>query len=171
MLCLHRGCAESYRCFPISILLYADAMFRIALSKRERELSSVFKPLALGQSSNEAAVPISANIATGVVSFVLPPTVNTDGVLRATVFKADSNEPLAERLVFRKPASQLNVKLSSDRDGQLVDSYTPGSKVTMTVTTTDMNGFPVSATVGVSVVDDTVIQVQSVRQIVALITA
>ena len=134
-------------------------MFRVVLSKRERELSSIFKPLAFGQASVDSVVPITADVATGVVSFVLPPTANTDGVLRVTVYAAESHQPLAERLVFRRPSTQLNVKVTTDRQDLPIDTYTPGSKVTLTVTTTDAQGFPVPATVGLSVVDDTVVQV------------
>lgn len=57
-------------------------------------------------------------------------------------------------LIFRKPKSELIVNVTTSRDG-----CKPNDPVTLIVKTTTAAGVPVPATVGVSVVDDTVIQV------------
>ncbi|MEZ0267505.1 MAG: alpha-2-macroglobulin family protein, partial [Phycisphaerae bacterium] len=82
-----------------------------------------------------------------------------DGVLVATLWDAKTGAPLAERLVFRKPARQIKVDVKADRD-----AYTPGQPVKLTVTTTDADGKPVAATVGVSVTDDAVLEMVEKRE-------
>ncbi|HYE17135.1 MAG TPA: MG2 domain-containing protein [Tepidisphaeraceae bacterium] len=84
---------------------------------------------------------------------------NIDGVLVATLWDAKTGAPLAERLVFRKPARQIKVDVKADRD-----SYTPGQPVKLTVTTTDPDGKPLAATVGVSVTDDAVLEMVEKRE-------
>lgn len=79
------------------------------------------------------------------------------GVLTVTVFDRRGT-PLAERLVYRQPAQQLQVRLSADRK-----SYVPGGGAQLTVRTTQ-NGKPVSAVVALSVVDDSVLQLVDRRE-------
>ncbi|MEM6533875.1 MAG: MG2 domain-containing protein [Myxococcota bacterium] len=73
------------------------------------------------------------------------------GVARVTVFDA-SYAPLAERVVFRNRRAGLDVAVSFDRE-----RYAPRDPVELTIRTKAANGEPVTAKVGVSVVDDTVI--------------
>ena len=82
------------------------------------------------------------------ISFDLKPEI--DGVLTATVWN-DKGEPLAERLIYRQPAHQINVKVTPDQT-----TYTPGGKATLNILTTDEAGKPIAANVGLTVTDDTV---------------
>ena len=70
------------------------------------------------------------------------------GLCRFTVFSLDGI-PLSERVVFVNPHKQLNIKLEPDKE-----SYRPRGKVKLSVTTTDENDNPVSATLSLAVVDD-----------------
>ncbi len=82
---------------------------------------------------------------------------DADGVLVATVWDAKGN-PLAERLVFRRPRHELEVELVADRT-----RHVPGEKVSLTARTT-RNGKPVSAVVAVTVTDDAVLQMIERRE-------
>jgi len=73
------------------------------------------------------------------------------GVLVATVWDADG-APLAERLIYRQPSEQLAVEVRADKK-----RYVPGDKVALTVRTT-RSGSPVSAVVGLTVTDDSVLE-------------
>lgn len=73
------------------------------------------------------------------------------GVARVTVFD-ETYQPLAERLVFRKRRSALQVAVTPDRD-----RYAPRDQVELLVETRSSNGEPVSANLALSVVDDTVV--------------
>jgi uncharacterized protein YfaS (alpha-2-macroglobulin family) len=81
-----------------------------------------------------------------------------DGVLIATVWDEKGN-PLAERLVYRQPVRQLRVAVTADQS-----SYTPGDKVTLRITTTDEQGKPVAGVVGVTVADDSVLEMIEKRE-------
>ncbi len=74
-----------------------------------------------------------------------------DGILRVTVLDSKGT-PRAERLIYRKPARAVivAVKPSTTRG-------VPGQKVTVDVTTTDQDGKPVPALVGLRVTDDAVL--------------
>ena len=82
---------------------------------------------------------------------------DASGVLIVTVEDADGM-PLAERLVFRQPESGLSVKIEADQD-----KYTPGSQANLTIKTTDADGKPVSAVVGLTVTDDSVLEMIETR--------
>ena len=73
------------------------------------------------------------------------------GAVRVTVFDEELT-PLAERLVYRNRHNGLKVKIETGRE-----SYTPRDSVTVSATTTDASGSPVSAELALSVVDDTVV--------------
>jgi hypothetical protein len=118
------------------------AKLTVTLSKREVEVSSVttsFKP--------------------GLVSRIfLTPPKSADGVLVATVWDEDG-KPLAERLVYRQPMESLRISIKADKD-----SYVPGGKATLTVKATSESGKPVSAVVGITVTDDTVLEMIEKRE-------
>jgi len=76
---------------------------------------------------------------------------SADGVLVATVWDA-AGKPLAERLIFRKPADGVNVTITPD-----TARYVPGQKAKLTIKTTK-DGKPVSSVVGVTVTDDSVLE-------------
>lgn len=83
------------------------------------------------------------------VSLGLPPAVA--GVVRLTVYDYSSTppRPLAERLVYRRPARKLNIALA-DHSAE----YSPGEKAQLSLIVTDERGRPRPAALGVSVVDD-----------------
>jgi hypothetical protein len=94
----------------------------------------------------------------GAVQNVRLDAGTADGVLVATVWD-ESEKPLAERLVFRQPAQSINVKLTAD-----APQYVPGGKATLTVETTDESGKPLSTIVGVTVTDDSVLELIEKRE-------
>lgn len=77
---------------------------------------------------------------------------NSDGVLVATVWD-EAGKPLAERLVFRQPQRSLQVEITAD-----ADQYVPGGRATLKIRTTDGDGTPIGAVVGVTVTDDSVLE-------------
>ena len=81
-----------------------------------------------------------------------------DGVLRATVWNA-AGKPLAERLVFRQPAHVVQVQIVSD-----AKQYIPGSPAKVTVKTSDETGKPISAVVGITVTDESVLEMIDKRE-------
>lgn len=114
----------------------ADASVRLALFRLERELASTQADLKAGRAAE----------------LTLTPPASADGVLRATLLTRDGT-PLAERLVFRKPAHRVLVQVRT-----APDKATPGSRVSLDILTTDESGKPVSATVFLAVTDDAVLQ-------------
>ena len=81
-----------------------------------------------------------------------------EGVLIATLWDKAGN-PLAERLVFKKPAKSLSISISPD-----LKQYVPGGKAKLTIKTTDETGKPVSAVVGLTVTDDSVLEMIEKRE-------
>ena len=81
----------------------------------------------------------------------LPIARSAQGAVRVTLFSA-TGEPLAERLVYHGAGANLKVTLTPDRL-----SYAPRDRVTLRVHASDARGNPVKASVGVAVVDDTVL--------------
>jgi len=88
----------------------------------------------------------------------LTPADAYQGVLRATLFDS-KHTPLAERLVFRKPAEQLNIEIVASPENAV-----PGDKVELTIRTTNSKGEPVSAVVGLTVTDDSVLEMIETRR-------
>lgn len=88
----------------------------------------------------------------------LHPPDKCSGVMTVTVWDK-SRKPLAERLVYREPASALRLSVSADRT-----RYTPGSPVELTIKTLDETGAPLSATVGLTVTDDSVLEMIEKRE-------
>jgi hypothetical protein len=74
------------------------------------------------------------------------------GVLVATAYDS-AGKPVAERLVYRQPAKSVQITLKADKE-----QYTPGGKAKITVETRDEEGNPVSAVVGLTVTDDSVLE-------------
>src|SRR5262249_14766693 len=68
-----------------------------------------------------------------------------------TLFSS-SGEPLAERLIYHGAGANLKVTLTADRK-----SYAPRDPVKLRIHASDARGNPVKASVGVAVVDDTVL--------------
>jgi hypothetical protein len=120
-----------------------DKKFRVTVSKREVELS--------GQTIEKVADGSLRD-----VSFNLAPDV--DGVLTLTVWGHDG-APLAERLIFRRPANPLHISIKPDKK-----TYIPGDHAKLTVKATDAAGKPVAAVVGLTVTDDSVLEMVEKRE-------
>ena len=82
------------------------------------------------------------------------------GVIRLTVYDygVTPPKPVAERLVYRRPAGKLNVRAAGH-----AERYAPGEKVDMSLLVTDENGKPVPAVLGVAVVDDALLNLADDR--------
>ena len=115
---------------------------KVTLSQREVEVASTTMDIAGAK----------------LIDVVLAPSANVDGVLIATLWD-EQGKPLAERLVFRQPAKSVNVDVIFDEK-----SYTPGSAAKLTVRTTDADGKPVAAVVGLTVTDDSVLELIEKRE-------
>src|SRR5881396_2809690 len=120
----------------------SDGSYLIALSQRGREFA--VKPVTLR--ANQPAD----------FTFAVPRSL--DGVIVATVYD-DHMSPLAERLIFRQPEHKLKVQVVPDRT-----DYVPGDKVTLRVKTIDDTGKPVSAMVGLTVTDSSVLEMIEKRE-------
>ena len=114
----------------------------VTLAKREAEVSSVTWTAAAG---------VLADV-------TLTPPRSADGVLIATLWN-DRGKPLAERLVYRQPDKNLKVAVKADRP-----SYVPGGRAKLTVKTTNNAGKPVGAVVGLTVTDDSVLEMIEKRE-------
>jgi len=112
-------------------------------------VSASCRGAAVGQQMLITAVPPDQEIGANSVSIPLSDEVG--GVIRLTVYDYSDSppEPVAERLVYRRPARRLNVDVVED--GR---RYAPGEEVDLSLQVTDQNGEPVSAVLGVAVVDD-----------------
>jgi len=94
----------------------------------------------------------------GLAEVTLTPPASAEGILVATVWD-EEGKPLAERLVYREPAKALKVSVTRDRY-----AYVPGGVSKLIVTTTDADGKPVSAVVGLTVTDDSVLEMIEKRE-------
>ena len=115
--------------------------------------------VSISQKEHELAAQIVDNSVSGksqALSFDLPE--NIDGVLTLTVWSKD-DKPLAERLLFRRSAHPLNITLKTD-----MDHYVPGDQAKVTVKATDDKGKPVSAVVGLTITDDSVLEMIEKRE-------
>jgi len=107
----------------------------VTLNKRGKELAQ-----------QQVALPA------GEAATVKLPAGEVEGTLIATVYD-DAGQPLAERLVFRKPDENIRVEITANKD-----QYVPGGKAKLTIKTTDADGKPISSIVGVTVTDDSVLE-------------
>ncbi len=114
------------------------------------------RPVKVTLSSREVVVATAKVEGKGSADVTLEPGA-ADGVLIATVWGKD-DVPLAERLVYRQPAQRLEISLEPDKA-----SFVPGGKAAIKVKTTK-GGKPVAAVVGLTVVDDSVLQILEKRE-------
>lgn len=134
---------------PISLqVACTDKSFRVTAAKREVEVAH-----------SDVKKDTGAHLRAASFSSVsLPLPAEVDGVLTITVWDK-SGVPLAERLVFREPASPLKISITADKK-----SYVPGDSTKLTIKTTDAQGKPVSAVVGLTVTDDSVLEMVDKRE-------
>jgi alpha-2-macroglobulin-like protein len=115
---------------------------KVALYAREREIAAAPLTLAAG----------------ALREIALSPGDTVSGVLRAVVLDA-TGEPLAERLVFRRPRRAVAVTITAEPQRAPL-----GAEVTLVIRTTDERGAPISATVTLAVVDGAVIEATPARE-------
>jgi hypothetical protein len=133
---------------PVSlrVLSTEKGPFTVSLRKRESEIGS----LSI-EGGDKAGEEVTADI-------TLTPPSSADGVLVATVWGSDGRA-LAERLIYREPMKAVKVSIEADQE-----RYIPGGSVKLTVTTTDEDGEPVEGVVGVTVTDDSVLEMIEKRE-------
>ncbi|MCA9214959.1 MAG: hypothetical protein KDB27_17930 [Planctomycetales bacterium] len=135
--------ANTYRSDqPISVDVISSrpGKFVIALTQRGDEVESVTADLT---ANNPQHVEFKAD--------------GFDGVFAVTVWN-DKNVATAERLVFCEPKTSLQITAEPD-----LKQYVPGGKAKLVVTTTDSTGKPVSGFVGLTVTDDSVLEMIETR--------
>lgn len=120
--------------------------FTVTLRQREVEVASLTVKGAK-EDGEKARAEVS-----------LTPPASADGVLIATVWDA-AGKPLAERLIFREPARKVRVSVAADRE-----RYMPGGTVSLTVKAIDDAGDPAEAVVGLTVTDDSVLEMIEKRE-------
>lgn len=134
---------------PVKVLVgCTDKTCTVTLSKREIQVASdvILQRKSADRSGKELQK----------VSF--DPSPNADGVLVVTVWD-DTGAPLAERLIFREPSKAIKVSVTASKP-----SFIPGDTAKLTVKTTGEDGKPVSSIVGLTVTDDTVLELVDKRE-------
>jgi hypothetical protein len=109
----------------------------------------------------EVDVAESQNVVTreaGVDEYVIKAREGVDGVLTVTAWNS-KGQPVAERLIYRQPAHSVQVTVTPEKS-----TYTPGGKAGLNIVTTDENGRPISAVVGLTVTDDSVLEMVDKRE-------
>ncbi len=81
----------------------------------------------------------------------VPVAQTAEGVIRLTVYdySAQPPTPVAERLVYRRPARRLSIQPTTPKT-----AYSPGDAVNLAVSVGDERGRPQSAVLGAAVVDE-----------------
>jgi hypothetical protein len=124
----------------------ADVLRVAAICKTQRRLQIEAtlrdNRLAGGAFDADAGAPVVVE---------LPIARTAQGAVRVTLFSG-RQEPLAERLIYHGRGADLKVTLTPDHK-----SYSPRDPVKLHVHATDARGRPVKASVGLAVVDDTVL--------------
>ncbi len=125
----------------VSIAASETGAYRVVLQQREKEVAMQSVELSAGKSKELV-------FSTGAA----------DGVLRVTV-QDKKGTPLAERLIFREPTHSVQIQLTAD-----AKQYVPGGPAKIQVKTTDENGKPVSAVVGITATDESVLEMIDKRE-------
>jgi uncharacterized protein YfaS (alpha-2-macroglobulin family) len=141
----HRDTSRPGEPVNVTILSTDDRRLRVTLAQREVEVASVETEAKAYRS--DVKQPFLA----------LDPK-DASGVLRVTVWD-EKGTPLAERLIYREPARKLKVEVTSENKNPI-----PGAPVKLNVKTTDGDGKPVSAVVGLTVTDDSVLEMIEKRE-------
>jgi uncharacterized protein YfaS (alpha-2-macroglobulin family) len=133
---------------PVKLRLMAvePGTYRVTLKRHEVEVADA------------VSVRVSGNQANDFWDVAFEPKEGAEGVLTATVWD-EKGMPLAERLIYRQPAHGVHVAVTADQS-----TYTPGGRVKLDIRTTDDAGKPVSAVVGLTVTDDSVLEMVEKRE-------
>ena len=113
--------------------------------------------VTLRQREMEVAKLKFVDVSKGLAEARFTPPDSAAGVLVATVWDA-RGKPLAERLIFRQPVDALQIKITPN-----AQQYTPGGRAKFDILTTDASGAPVSAVVGLTITDDSVLEMVETR--------
>ena len=129
---------------PVSlkVMVSEAGTWRLGLFARDREVAALAWDLVAGEVSEPTITP------PGWAS----------GVLRATLFDP-AGTPRAERLIFRRPRHSLSLEVVAD-----AERVSPRGKVRVTLRTKGVDGKPGPAVVGLSVVDDSVLETVERRE-------
>jgi hypothetical protein len=134
---------------PVTVLVgSSNQKFSVTLAKHETVISECHVDL-----SKRSDVKPGSLLP---VTFAVPDDL--EGVLTATIW-SEKDVPLAERLLFRAPQHPLKISIKADKK-----NYIPGDKAKLTVKATDENDKPVAAVVGVTVTDDSVLEMIEKRE-------
>jgi len=99
---------------------------------------------------------VAAELKPGSNVVTIPVAEKTAGVIRLTLLTDDTRRPLAERLVFRRGTERLQVELVETNE-----PHFPGQPLRMTLQVRDEQQQPVAAVLGISVVDQAALSLQS----------
>ena len=113
--------------------------------------------VTLRQRETEVAKLNFVDVINGLADATFTPADSAAGVLVATVWD-ESGKPLAERLIFRQPVDGVQIKITPNSK-----QYTPGGSAKFDIVTTDATGEPISAVVGLTVTDDSVLEMVETR--------
>ena len=96
--------------------------------------------------------PLATKVGANPVAISLDPAAA--GVIRLTVYnyRASPPKPVAERLVYCRPAHRLNVAVTGPRN-----RYAPGETVELALSVTNEKGQPVPATLSAAVIDNSLL--------------
>ena len=113
--------------------------------------------VTLRQRESEVAKLKFVDVSNGLSEARFTPPDSASGVLVATVWD-ENGKPLAERLIFRQAVETVQIKITPN-----AKQYTPGGLAKFDILTTDAEGKPVSAVVGLTVTDDSVLEMVETR--------
>ena len=130
----------------------AGAPIRVKLvSQEDRPVAvvAVCRGVVVGQELVSPAVFRDESEAGGT-EVVVPVAETAEGVIRLTAYdyRTQPPTPVAERLVYRRPARKLSIQ------GTPPKTYPPGDAVNLAVSVQDERGRPQSAVLGAAVVDE-----------------
>ncbi|NLF73385.1 MAG: hypothetical protein GX575_30475 [Candidatus Anammoximicrobium sp.] len=122
------------------------------VSREDRPVAvvAVCRGVVVGQELVSPAV-FQNEFDTGGPEVVVPVAPTAEGLIRLTVYdySAQPPTPVAERLVYRRPARRLSL-----RPSRLHAKYSPGDAVNLAISVGDERRQPQSAVLGAAVVDE-----------------
>ncbi len=130
----------------------AAGEYTVTIAKRELELARAAVQVRKGGFFSR----LTSRSKPTEVALELPD--DAEGVLTATLW-GPKDEPLAERLIFREPHKAIKVAIKTDKQ-----SYVPGGEAALEIRTTGADGKPTSAVVGITVTDNSVLEMIEKRE-------
>ncbi|XAM01447.1 MG2 domain-containing protein [Phycisphaeraceae bacterium D3-23] len=134
-----------------------ESAIRLVLSQREQELAAfIVSPLILDRTEVTFLPESQAKGDDDFLVITFPDTAT--GILTVTAYDAEGS-PLAERLIYRAPRDRVNIEIVPNSA-----QYTPSGEVQLTIRTTDADGNPIPAMAGVTVTDDSTLEMIETRE-------